>query len=471
MYKIKLIKLYKHIIVFIRLKCDYASIQNQNQKLTECNEKYKALIFDLQKKIKWYEQFVKLENERFENLFSNKLNKLFTPTQIQLLLNPKKKKVYKWTPEDISSAISLRSVSPKSYRFLRTKKNFPLPGEQFSTMDKLTVLCFDETYISNRICFDKQNEQRVHFEILALYDEHIKQNSISNHSRKRPLDQSSTIDLYPRKQPKLSFCNKKDKQKELDKNIMRYIVLGMRPVSTVEDENFIKIIKGIDNDLQITPNTLKRGNCVLSYRRMTGKHSYDHIADLFQDIFNKFSLLREQIVSIVTDNGSNFVKAFKEFGYDIQDMRDDIDYDDEEDEDDRSNEQTIFLPHHLRCASHTLSLIATTDFSKAVKNSSINRLHNGAIGKCTTLWNMSRRPKSSEIIHDLIGCSLFYPCPTRWNSLYDALSQLLKFKDKLNIIFQHLNVNTSFKDIELVYLDELIILLKPIACALDCLQA
>jgi len=26
-------------------------------------------------------------------------------------------------------------------------------------MDKLTVLCFDETYISNRICFDKQNEQ------------------------------------------------------------------------------------------------------------------------------------------------------------------------------------------------------------------------------------------------------------------------------------------------------------------------
>jgi len=25
---------------------------------------------------------------------------------------------------------------------------------------------------------------------------------------------------------------------------MRYIVLGMRPVSTVEDENFIKIIKG-----------------------------------------------------------------------------------------------------------------------------------------------------------------------------------------------------------------------------------
>lgn len=84
---------------------------------------------------------------------------------------------------------------------------------------------------------------------------------------------------------------------------------------------------------------------------------------------------------------------------------------------------------------------------------------------------MSRRPKSSEIIQNVIGCSLYYPCPTRWNSLFDALNQLLLFKDKLNIIFNQLNINCNFKEIELVYLNELIIVLKPIACALDCLQA
>lgn len=28
-----------------------------------------------------------------------------------------------------------------------------------SLSDKLTVICFDETYISNRICFDKKNER------------------------------------------------------------------------------------------------------------------------------------------------------------------------------------------------------------------------------------------------------------------------------------------------------------------------
>ncbi|XP_022182623.1 uncharacterized protein LOC111042352 [Myzus persicae] len=77
----------------------------------------------------------------------------------------------------------------------------------------------------------------------------------------------------------------------------------------------------------ISTNTLERGNCVLSCKRMNGKHSYDRIAELLQDTFNEYSLLREQIVSTVTDNGSNFIKAFKEFGYDIQDhnMTDDMD--------------------------------------------------------------------------------------------------------------------------------------------------
>ncbi|KAL4135840.1 hypothetical protein QTP88_007427 [Uroleucon formosanum] len=95
------------------------------------------------------------------------------------------------------------------------------------------------------------------------------------------------------------------------------------------------------------------------------------------------------IVLTITDNGSNLVKAFKEFGYDIQaHMTDDVDLDDEViavDECDENNEQAIFLPRHLRCVSHTLSLIATTDFSNAIKNSSVNRLHNGAIGKRTAL--------------------------------------------------------------------------------------
>lgn len=110
-----------------RFQSDFDKIKEENERLIDSNKKYKNHIFLLKKKIKWYENFIRLENQRFENKFSNKLSNIFSSTQIKLLLYPKKK-VYRWTPQDISSAISLRSVSPKAYRFLRLKKDFPLPG-------------------------------------------------------------------------------------------------------------------------------------------------------------------------------------------------------------------------------------------------------------------------------------------------------------------------------------------------------
>ncbi|KAF0692122.1 Reverse transcriptase domain-containing protein, partial [Aphis craccivora] len=88
----------------------------------------------------------------------------------------------------VSSAITLRSISPKAYRYLRNKKQYPLPGLStlrrwastfkvepgilegvltlmkangtlLTSREKLTVICFDETYVSNRLCYDKKNEQ------------------------------------------------------------------------------------------------------------------------------------------------------------------------------------------------------------------------------------------------------------------------------------------------------------------------
>lgn len=74
--------------------------------------------------IKCYKDYINLESHRFEGQFGKILSHLFTPTQINLILHPKKK-VYRWTTEDISSAVTLRSISPKCYRYLRSKKKFP----------------------------------------------------------------------------------------------------------------------------------------------------------------------------------------------------------------------------------------------------------------------------------------------------------------------------------------------------------
>lgn len=59
---------------------------------------------------------------------------------------------------------------------------------------------------------------------------------------------------------------------------------------------------------------LKRRSCVLDCRRFKGTHSYDRIAEMLCDVFSDYGLEHEQLVSTITDNGSNFVKAFSEFG-------------------------------------------------------------------------------------------------------------------------------------------------------------
>ncbi|CAI6353302.1 unnamed protein product [Macrosiphum euphorbiae] len=79
--------------------------------------------------------------------------------------------------------MTLRSISPKCYRYLRDKLEFPLPGlstlrqwagqfnmdkgilkdvlmllknmgKSLSEMDKVTVISFNETYVSQKLCYN-----------------------------------------------------------------------------------------------------------------------------------------------------------------------------------------------------------------------------------------------------------------------------------------------------------------------------
>lgn len=83
-----------------RLKRDLEKLIEENKKLNESNARYKNIIFLQRKKIKWFETFVNLKERRFENRFSTILSTIFTPTQINLLLHPKKT-APKWTTKDI----------------------------------------------------------------------------------------------------------------------------------------------------------------------------------------------------------------------------------------------------------------------------------------------------------------------------------------------------------------------------------
>ncbi|XP_050066382.1 uncharacterized protein LOC126555508 [Aphis gossypii] len=390
--------------------------------------------------------------------------------------------------------------------------------------------------------------KRIHSNVLEEFENYIKTAVNERRSTKRNLTQDSNPNTPKQQKLHLYLNDQKNesKQKTFDKNLLNYIICSMKPLSSVEDEHFIKMINDIDGTLKIfsrrtlsrrilenytfiyeklknlfesdprpslcttadiwsikhksfmgvtthwiDETTLTRFSCVLACRRFRGSHTYDKIAELLHEIICEFSIEREQLISTVTDNGSNFVKAFKDFGCEIDcnfqtndlEFNDDRENTDEEESTDQATFEsievddimtqgtTIVLPRHLRCASHTLSLIATTDFNYILKGTPASRINHSVMGKCTTLWNLSRRPKSSEIIHNILNCSLKYPCPTRWNSLYDSITQLLKYKDKLNLVLKELNVKYTLKEIDLEYLEELAALLKPIAGALDFLQS
>lgn len=221
---------------------------------------------------------------------------------------------------------------------------------------------------------------------------------------------------------------------------------------------------------------LNRKSKTLACRRFAGTHNYERIAMLIEEIHKDFGLSTDKIEATVTDNGSNFVKAFKEFGLSIESMED-FDSDSEEDVSNGSHEnfeeQENILPSHLRCAAHTLNLCAVSDANKLLKkdnNSTLSEIHHKTVEKCNVLWNAAGRPKTAEIIQDVLGHTLSRPGVTRWNSLYDAMKQIYSIKEKNIMLHRALSLTNFISDREIEYMKEYIRCSAPIAEALDILQ-
>ncbi|XP_043270570.1 uncharacterized protein [Venturia canescens] len=60
--------------------------------------------------------------------------------------------------------------------------------------------------------------------------------------------------------------------------------------------------------------TLTRQSFAIACRRFPGTHSAERIAEVLLDVNESFGLYTEKIVATVINNGSNFAKAFREFG-------------------------------------------------------------------------------------------------------------------------------------------------------------
>lgn len=229
----------------------------------------------------------------------------------------------------------------------------------------------------------------------------------------------------------------------------------------------------------IDPQCLERNKAALACRRFKGRHTYDSIATELENIHSSFAI-SHKVTATVTDNGSNFVKAFKVY-QPVHDEDSEEEYDDDvtfvdlhealknRDEDDVD---VITLPPHHRCASHIANLISCSDVDKwLVSRPEVKAVYRSATAKCTALWNRaSRSTVSAESVDDVLAKKLLVPCTTRWNSFYDAVARILQFPlTELNTISYKFGLKV-ITEREYQFLREYCTAMKPLTVALDILQ-
>ena len=247
----------------------------------------------------------------------------------------------------------------------------------------------------------------------------------------------------------------------------------------------------------INPITLMCCKAALCCTRLVGRHTYDVLAAKIEHVHSSYGLTRK-VTATVTDNGSNFVKAFTTFSMtdstpissdpslsiieeDIQDSpAEEITFENVHDcleldclsTDDDLMQLEYELPPHERCATHTLNLVASLDVDKSLSSSSLSRnIYRSSFAKYTALWNKaSRSTVASDLVRKTVKRKLLIPTPTRWNSHFDTVLEIIENgSTELNELCTKLDV-CCFSERELTFLTEYSKVLKPLAGGLDILQ-
>lgn len=207
--------------------------------------------------------------------------------------------------------------------------------------------------------------------------------------------------------------------------------------------------------------TLTRKSYVLAFTYFPAPHNYVTIKNAFETIYKKYGIQTKRIVATVTDNGTNFMKAFNVFGSEREDLKKifDENHDGDDDDDDRDyanletflaeeyndsndsnsenddseseynadisyvpiNENSIAaLSSHLICNTHNFHLLSL-DGMLAHKQNKYSEMYIKVFRKLNKLWHFSELKGPSQKIIEHLGRNLNKPSKMRWNDIHQKV--------------------------------------------------
>uniref|UniRef100_A0A3B3SK52 BED-type domain-containing protein n=1 Tax=Paramormyrops kingsleyae TaxID=1676925 RepID=A0A3B3SK52_9TELE len=206
-----------------------------------------------------------------------------------------------------------------------------------------------------------------------------------------------------------TFSNYLDKEYATMEANLRAALQAVNFVSTTADiwTSHNKSYMGVTIHL-FNPCTLQRNKAALACKRIRGRHTYDVIASELEQIHSSSGVLNK-VVATVTDNGSNFVKAFKTYQHVSDIGRGSVTHG-------RFPIRQIGLDRRRRSEYRYRCI--------SIENTNTRAVYRVSIAKCTALWTKaSRSTVASEHVEDVSQRKLLVPSSTRWNSFFEAVSK------------------------------------------------
>lgn len=222
-------------------------------------------------------------------------------------------------------------------------------------------------------------------------------------------------------------------------------------------------------------DSFERKSVALTCTRMYGGYTCETVIAKIQEIHSSYNI-ESKICSTVTDNGSNFVKAFREFLPEDEREVEEVQFEDLGkmlSEGDVGGDYLLsyFLPPHQQCAAQTLNLIASKDLADAISKDPIQRVHVSSTTKCALIWHKAHSSKMvAEMVETIANIKFTDPCLTQWGSEYNFVQKITSLTDEQLTQLIDILDTPNFLPEEAAYLREYADVFKPVAFALDILQ-